>query len=80
MDRWLETEASCPLCRANDISRRFALKGFEEATLCMRMLDNPGHVPSSINPVVIVSETDSEDNDFEELPSFRTPSRSGGDN
>ena len=70
VDRWLQTDASCPLCRANDISQRFALKGFEETTSCMRMLDGPG--PSNTSPVVI-RDTDSEETDFEDLPSFRTP-------
>ena len=80
VDRWLERETSCPLCRANDISQRFALKGFEDTTSCMRMLDSARPSPTPTNNSVVIVETDSEDTDFEMLPSFRTPSRSARGN
>ena len=79
VDHWMENETTCPLCRASCIiSQRFALKGFDEITSLFRMLDGPGpsvQADSNLTPVVI--ETDSEGgDDFEQLPSFRTPSRS----
>ena len=57
-NNWLERKISCPLGRANDVSQRFSLKGFDDTTSWMRILDCSQPSPTSTTSPV---ETDSDD-------------------
>ena len=73
VDQWLVNELRCPLCRVSgQMAHKIHLRGFDEVTSFFRMLESPHSDAEPEQPADVISVNDSEDNDFEELPPFRT--------